>query len=290
MGLQVCPVFVGIEDLPENALRRAVEAVAAFNRALRECERVAPVRSTAELDSLDGRIGLLLSLEGAEPLGYDPEAADVFWELGARMFALTWNRRNAFADGLGEPAGGGLSRLGEQLVDRLVELGAILDLAHASEATFAQVLARAPDTAVLVSHAACRTICDTPRNLSDAQLEAIAERDGVLGVMMLPAVLGLDATVETVVDHVDHAVAVMGIEHVAIGGDFIRQVHRAVGPGRPDAIVGATADLDAAVPGLAGVEDYPTLVAALRARGYEGERLDAILSVNLLRFLRRALP
>ena len=283
-------MFVGIEDLPENALRRAVEAVAAFNRALRECDRVAPVRTAADLDALDGRIGLLLSLEGAEPLGYDPEAAEVFWELGARMFALTWNRRNAFADGLGEPAGGGLSRLGEQLVDRLAGLGAILDLAHASEATFDQVLARAPDTAVLVSHAACRSLCDTPRNLSDAQLEAIAGRDGVLGVMMLPAVLGVGASVETVVDHVDHAVSVMGVEHVGIGGDFIRQVHRAVGPGRPDALVGATADLDAAVPGLAGVEDYPTLLEALQARGYEGERLDAILSGNLLRLLRRALP
>ena len=283
-------MFVGIEDLPENALRRAVEAVAAFNRALRECDRVAPVRTAADLDALDGRIGLLLSLEGAEPLGYDPEAAEVFWELGARMFALTWNRRNAFADGLGEPAGGGLSRLGEQLVDRLAGLGAILDLAHASEATFDQVLARAPDTAVLVSHAACRSLCDTPRNLSDAQLEAIAGRDGVLGVMMLPAVLGVGASVETVVDHVDHAVSVMGVEHVGIGGDFIRQVHGAVGPGRPDALVGATADLDAAVPGLAGVEDYPTLLEALQARGYEGERLDAILSGNLLRLLRRALP
>ena len=57
-------------------------------------------------------------MEGAEPLGYDPALADVFWLLGVRMFSLTWNRRNPFADGLGEANDGGLSGLGRDLVDR----------------------------------------------------------------------------------------------------------------------------------------------------------------------------
>ena len=110
VGVQVCPIFVELEDLPELGLRRALAQVQAFHRAARECpDDVAVVRSAADLDSLDGRIGLVLSLEGVEPLGYDPWVADVFWELGVRMVSLTWNRRNPFADGLGEISDGGLS-------------------------------------------------------------------------------------------------------------------------------------------------------------------------------------
>jgi membrane dipeptidase len=289
VGLQVCPMYVGIEDTPENALRRAFEQVAAFNRAVRENEgAVTAVRTRRDLDELDGRLGLVLSMEGCEPLGSDPEAIEVFWELGVRMVGLTWNRRNAFADGLAEPSGGGLSRLGEELVDRMVGLGIAIDLAHASPKTFEDVLARAGNAPVLVSHAACRAVHEVERNLSDEQLRAIADRDGVLGMMMLPLVIGEPSTLDRVIDHIDHAVGVMGVEHVCLGGDFVRQMHRAVGPGRPDPLL-PPGELDRAVEGLAGPEDYRALVDALRRRGYDGEPLEAILSGNLRKLLRRAL-
>jgi membrane dipeptidase len=280
---------VGIEDIPENALRRAIEQVAAFNRAVRECDEVAAVRTRADLDRLEDRVGLVLALEGCEALGSDPEAIEVFWELGVRMVGLTWNRRNAFADGLTEPQGGGLSRLGEQLVDRLVSLGAAIDLAHASPRTFDDVLERAPGAPVLVSHAMCRSVHDVERNLSDAQLRALAGRGGVVGMMLLPIVVGDPPTIDRVLDHIDHATDVMGAEHVCLGGDFIRQMHRATGPGRPDPLL-PPGELDRAVEGLAGPEDYPALVEALRSRGWAGDRLDGLLRGNLLRVLRRALP
>ena len=189
-GVQVCPVYVELEDLPELSLRRALAQVQAFHRAARECpDDVAVVQQAADLDSLDGRIGLLLALEGAEPLGYDPWVADIFWKLGVRMVSLTWNRRNPFADGLGETSDGGLSALGRELVHRLSALGVILDLSHASERTFAQVLETAPEATVVASHANCRALVDTPRNLSDEQLRALAARDGVVGVLAHPFVV-----------------------------------------------------------------------------------------------------
>ena len=83
----------------------------------------------------------MLSLEGVEQFGYETWPAETFWELGMRMAGLTWNRRNPFADGAAED--GGLSRLGRALVDELVGLGVILDLAHASPATFDEIIARA---------------------------------------------------------------------------------------------------------------------------------------------------
>jgi membrane dipeptidase len=300
VGLQVCAVSVDIEDMPEAALRRALERIGACRRAAGDNRDDVVLVLTADdlgLVESGARLGLMLALEGAEPLGYDAEMADIFWDLGVRMFSLTWNRRNPFADGLAEPSGAGLSARGCALVDRLVTHGAILDLAHASERTFFGILERSGDSEVVVSHAGCRAVFDTPRNLSDEQLEALASRGGVLGLMALPLTVDpRNPSIERLIDHVDHAVEMMGIDHVGLGGDFLHQITRS-GAVRllPD---GTAADalmppgmlLGASLENLQGPEDYPALVAALKGRGYTGDRLAAVLSDNFLRLFRRALP
>lgn len=293
--LQVCPTFADLELLPEGALREILGQVAAFNRALRDNgDAVAAVRTQEDLAIVAGgdRIGLMLSVEGAEPLGYDPWMAEVLFDLGVRMLGLTWNRRNPFADGVAESGAGGLSRLGRELVDLCGQLGIIVDLAHASERTFWDVIDNDGGASVIVSHAGCRAHLDHPRNLSDEQLRALADRGGVLGLMLHPIVIDESApSIDRAIDHLDHAVEVMGMEHVGLGGDFTRQVVRALGyVPPPDALLPDGMPIDAALEGLAGPEDYPNLEAALVRRGYEGERLEALLSGNLLRFLGAALP
>ena len=287
VGVQVCPIYTAGGQEP---LREGLRAASAFHRAVAEHpDDVLQVTRRADLD--DERLRLILSMEGVEPLGADPDLIDAFWQLGVRMVGLTWNFRNAFADGLGVDDDRGLSDLGGELVDRLAALGGMIDLSHASPRTYDDVLERAPaGAAILVSHAGCRGVHDHPRNLSDDQLQALAGRDGVLGIMCLPITVGSES-LERVVDHVDYAVDLLGVQRVGLGADFIRQVNRATGgdpiaggllpPGMPP---------DAAVEGLAGPEGFPALVEALRRRGYEGERLEAVLSGNLLRLFRRALP
>ena len=296
VGLQVCALYPTFDLTPEAALRTTLEQVAAWHRAGRENPGdVVLARTQADVDEVEAgdRIGLVLSIEGAEPFGLDPGMAEVYWELGVRLVGLTWNRRNAFADGAAETPTGGLSALGCELVDRLVELGIAIDLAHASERTFEEVLERSGDAPILVSHAGCRALVDTPRNVSDDQLLAIAERGGVLGLMALPLVVDPDeATIDRLIDHLDHAVSVTGIESVALGGDFIRQLWSsgAIYGEVTHGLVPAGHSLDEGIEGLEGPEDYPNLVAALERRGYAGDDLERILWRNLVRVVRRALP
>ena len=291
VGLQVCPVFVDLEWQPEGSLREALRQVTALQHAVRESpDRVFQVRSRSDLDEIgDGRIGLMLALEGVEPFGYEVATADLFWELGLRMAGLTWNRRNPFADGAADE--GGLSGLGRRLLVRFAELGVILDLAHASAQLYDECL-EGYEGRVLVTHAGCRAVNDTPRNLSDGQLRALADRDGIFGLMLHPiAIDPADPTIERVVDHLEHAAAVIGPERICLGADWIKRLHELMpAPAPPDGLMPPGLSVGATVTGLSGPEHYPALVEALRGRGWDDVRLDGLLAQNLLRFLREALP
>ena len=284
VGVQICPLY-GATAPPGEARAWAIAQESEFAEAVEEnAARVCQVRGRAELD--DDRVRLMLSLEGVEPLEGDPGSFDEWYGLGVRMVSLTWNHANEFAGGIYTPTEG-LTNRGQMLVRRFPELGVVLDLAHASEQTWRDVIAEGIPFSV--SHACCRAVCDDRRNLADWQLEALAEQGGVLGMMAIAFVVDPDApTLSRWLDHLDHAVAVMGIEHVGLGADFIDQV------------ASTTATLDPAetaqIKSLLGLEgfvapdDYPVLVASLRERGYDDERLEAIAGGNWLRVLRETLP
>jgi membrane dipeptidase len=295
VAVQICPVYAA--DAGEAA-RDVVDAqIAAFERAVREnaAEEVIQIRSAGDLDHLDGRVGLMLSMEGVEALHGDPEAFGELWDAGVRMVSLTWNYANPFAGGIDTPERG-LTAAGRELVGSFAERGVVLDLAHASEPTYFEALEAASGAQVVVSHAGCRGVHDHVRNVSDDQLRALAERGGVLGMMALTLTVGRNgASLERYLEHVDYAVELMGIEHVALGSDFIDQVIQAeLAAGRPlNPSTQEAMDLGGgrlAIQELVGPADYPALLDALRRRGYDGERLEAIAHGNLLRVLRTGLP
>jgi membrane dipeptidase len=284
VGVQICPLY-GATAPPGDARAWAVAQVDEFELALEEhADRVSHVRMRGDLD--DDRLRLMLSMEGLEPLEGDPDAFDDWRERGVRMASFTWNYANEFAGGVDTPTQG-LTPRGRALVRRFHEQGVVLDLAHASEQAWRDVLDEGVPFSV--SHACCRAVRDHRRNLADWQLEALAARGGVLGMMGLAFVVDpKEPTLSRWVDHVDHAVAVMGIDHVGLGADFVDQIVSL------DDVLDA--DATAAFKDGVGLEafeapdDYPALVAALRARGYDREPLEAILSGNWLRVLRETLP
>jgi membrane dipeptidase len=275
VGVQICPVY-GEGARRADPRERTLEQVAELERlVVGNAEQVCRVRTRGDLD--DTRLRLVLAMEGAEPLEGDPAAFDQWYERGVRSASLTWNHANDFAGGIDAPTQG-LTDRGRALVRRFAELGVVLDLAHASERTWRDVMAE--DISFSVTHANCRALCDHSRNLADWQLEALAERGGVLGMMALSFVVDPHTpTLSRFLDHFDHAVAVMGVEHVGVGADFVQHVDE-------------TAQLRSrsALDGLAAPEQFPSLATALRERGYDGERLESILRGNWLRVLEATLP
>jgi membrane dipeptidase len=294
VAVQICPVYAADAG---DAARDVVDAqIAAFERAVREnADDVVQIRSAGDLDRLEGRIGLMLSMEGVEALHGDPEAFGGLWDAGVRMVSLTWNYANPFAGGIDAPEQG-LTAAGRELVGTFAERGVVLDLAHASEPTYFDALEAAFGAQVVVSHAGCRGVHEHVRNVSDDQLRALAERGGVLGMMALTLTVGRDgATLERYLDHLDHAVDTTGIEHVGLGSDFIDQVIQSelaagipLNPATQEALEVGGGRL--AIKELVGPADYPVLLDELRRRGYGGERLEAIAHGNLLRVLRAGLP
>jgi membrane dipeptidase len=293
--LQVCALTAQYEQLPGGASRQVLEQILACRRVLDEVPDVRLIVSDEELvafrDSSEIGRGFVLALQCPEALGYWIEGADLYWRLGVRVFALGWIRRNPFSDAVTESPPGGLSRLGSALLQKLSDLGAILDLAHTNDASFAQALDEF-EGHVLVSHGGCRAVNPTQRNLSDAQLRALAEREGVFGVMALPSAIDPNRPeIERVVDHIDHAVKIIGLKRVVLGADFMRQIANAGAIRRPpDSLRPVGMSLDFSIDELAGPEHYPNLAIALKDRGYTERDIRAIFSDNLMMFLARALP
>ena len=282
VALQVCAVYQAPQADAGGALRQVLRQIAGFHTAVESNPGVFAVSGRRDLEKVGaGGLGLLVAIEGVSAFGEDMWPLDLVAKLGVRVLAPTWNEQNAFAHGCDHE--GGLTKLGARLIDRLPTLGMVVDLAHASPQTVADVLDRVPEGAVFVSHASCRAVHDHRRNLSDAQLTAIADRGGVICLMPHPLVVDpSQPTIDRFIDHIDHAVSVVGVDRIGLGGDFLKQIARTTGSGHrtQDGV-----EIEATLGGLEGPRDYPRLFEALLARGYSQAEVEAVAGGNLLRFL-----
>jgi membrane dipeptidase len=217
-----------------------------------------------------GQHGAILHFEGAEPLSGDPGWLEYYYSWGLRSLGLVWSRSNEFATGVpfrfpsSPDTGPGLSEAGFQLVAACNELGVIIDLSHLNEEGFWDV-ARSSKHPLVASHSNAHALCPSARNLTDAQLLAVRDSGGIVGVNFCTSDLrddgqdDEDTDVDLVVEQVLYMVEVMGIEHVGLGTDF------------DGAMVPA---------GLGDVTCLPDLLEALRERGLEPEQLELLAYGN----------
>lgn len=265
---QVFALFTEPQYKPERALARVLHLWDTLRAALAAApDRVRLCTCPEDLEPLaDGRLGAILSVEGGEAIGTDLALLRVLWQLGVRAMGLTWNERNAMADGAGESrAGGGLTAFGRDAVAEMNRLGMVVDVSHLCARSFWDVLevSRRP---VIASHSNARALCDHVRNLDDDQIRALAQAGGVMGMNFFPSFLDAQperADIARVCDHIDHICGLVGPAHVGLGSDFdgIERTPR----------------------GLEDTAHLPALTGALLARGYSPEDLRGILGGNFLR-------
>jgi membrane dipeptidase len=240
---------------------------------------VRAVRTEADIETAlnGGPPAAILHFEGAEPIEPDLENLEGFYARGLRSLGLVWSRPNAFAQGVPfrfpstPDVGDGLTDAGERLVDACNRVGILLDLSHLNERGFWDV-AGASEAPLVATHSNAHTLSPNSRNLTDAQIDEIGRSGGLVGITFHAGMLteegGIDlATPLTrVIDHVDHVVARIGIDHVGFGSDFD-------GAKVPDE--------------LGDAAGLPRVGEALRQRDYSDADVDKLAHGNWLRVLRQ---
>ena len=219
----------------------------------------------------EGRISAILTVEEGGVLNGKMERLEHLYEKGVRLLTIMWNYENC----LGHPnsremsvMSRGLTDFGKEVVERMGELGMIVDVSHASDGTFCDVLTLAKGP-VVASHSNCRALCDHPRNLTDAMIRDLANAGGIAGLNFYGVFLGTEdaSLTEEMAAHIVHMIQVGGSEFPAIGSDF-------------DGFDGIK-HLD--IPDASHMEK---LWDALKRQGVTERQLDQIWSGNALRILR----
>jgi len=291
VDVRVVAIYSDPQYLPELALRRSLDLVATLYEEVREspssalCTTYNDIRKARE----EGKVAFLIGMEGAEPLGSDIQLLQIFYFLGLRILGLTHALRTYLADGASlsfkktRPAGG-LTDVGVEFLEEAQAMGIIIDVSHLNEPSFWDVinLAEAP---VIASHSNCRALLDHPRNLSDEQIKAIANKGGVIGVNASSLFVG-SSKLEGLLKHIDHLVEVGGIEHVGLGADFADYLVPHMTESQKARYLPHTFK---AVDGFAKDEDFPSVAEELVKRGYNERDIDLIMGENFLRIFKEVM-
>ncbi|MGC0362882.1 membrane dipeptidase [Rhodococcus sp. 27YEA15] len=232
-----------------------------------------------------GRIASLLGAEGGHSIGSSLAVLRTMARLGLRYMTLTHNENNSWADSATDtPVHGGLSDFGRDVVREMNRLGVLVDLAHVSEETMRDAIdvSTAP---VIFSHSSCRALCDVPRNVPDEVLRRLPRNGGVIMIAFVPMFLReeFDAwqrggrlgtrpavTIDDVVEHIEHARDVAGVDHIGLGSDYD--------------------GFDDFPDDLRDVSGFAPLVDRLAERGWTPGDLAKLMGENLLRVLDETSP
>ncbi len=248
---------------------------------------------TADLDAARaaGKLAVIVGSQGSSALGDQPRRVRVMHRLGLRIFGLAYTGATMFADGCGELRDAGVSFLGRDLIEEVNALNLILDLSHCGHRTRAEATELA--TFPLCTHSNAYAVTPNDRNTNDATARAIAAKGGLMGVCGLPRSVwpSNNPTLAQLLDHLDHWVRTVGVDHTSIGFDFIEGYVEGRGTVahkppkwrtlRPD-IFGTVEDFykDSYPVGMHSIRLLPNFTQGLFDRGYTPDQAVAILGGN----------
>jgi membrane dipeptidase len=285
-GIEAVPTLS--EDFDESmGWLGKYQSIVAAQPGLVSATRAEDIRKAKQ----EGKQAIMYQLE-PQTIGRKLDRIDIAYGLGIRMMLLTFNSRNYLGDGCTERTDTGLSYLGIEVVERLNDIGILIDLSHCGIQTSLDAIKFSNDP-VLFNHTGARALNPrSPRLKTDEQLRAIAEKGGLVGISAIPNQLSSEPEqgIEDVLSHIDYVAKLVGIDHVAIGLDnvFGDQVghHREWAASKSVDFRKSAMDLVADF--MYGIEsplEWRNIVRGLVSRGYTDEEVEKIIGGNALRII-----
>lgn len=273
VGLQFMAIYIEPQYKPSGALCRVLEILDYYHQLQKEGKgQLITITAKKDLRRLSYHSPrVLLAIEGGEALEGKLSTLRILFQLGFRSLTLTWNQRNQLGDGTWEcGTGGGLTTFGREVVCEMNKLGMLIDVSHLSEAGFWEVISLSKKP-IAATHSCCYALHKHPRNLTDAQLQTLGKKEGIIGINFYPDFLGAkNINIDHVVAHIEHAASMAGIERVGLGSDF-----------------------DGIEKTPCGLEDgtkHPCLIEKLLQRGWKEDDVQKIIGGNYIRVLEQILP
>lgn len=284
---------------PDTAFTQAVIGIGEYEREIdAHPDVLARVRRVADIAAAKqaGRTGIIYGFQDGVAFETDLSRLDELYRLGIRVVQPTYNRRNLLGDGCLEPGNAGLSKTGVEAIARMNDLGILVDLSHCGRRTATDAI-QASVKPVAFTHTGCAALNDHPRNRTDAELRAVAEKGGVSGIYFMPFLSeGRQPTAADIVRHLEHMIDVAGEEHVSIGtdggvsaeivDDEFREIFKENVRRRREAGISAPGETEEGylfANELNTPRRLESLAGILSGRGHSDSRIEKILGANLVR-------
>ncbi len=298
-GLRAFQATIGPVAQYEGAYELAMRDIAYWdNEIALHPDVFLAVRDGADLERArrEQKLGVVYQFQDSAAFGEKLERVDDFHRFGLRTVQLTYNIRNLAGDGCMEPGDAGLSRFGHALLERLNQRRILVDLAHSGRRTALEAIA-ASKAPVLISHTGCAALVQRPRNKTDAELRAVAERGGVVGIYLMPFLRESGQPMAAdVIAHLEHALKVCGEDHVGIGTDntlspvrlteqYKRDHRDSIRERRRQGVSapGESEEVYLYIPDLNTPRRFERLAGMLAQRGHSDARIAKILGGNFAR-------
>ena len=222
-GLTSVYVTMGGSGEQPNSYEDAIRTIAQFRGMIdRNRDRLILVHNTDDIleAKRTGRLGVMLVFQNCSQLDRDIDNVQFFYNLGIRQMIPTYNRLNALGAGCTARVDTGLSHFGVEVIEKMNELGMVVDLAHSGFKTTMDALEVSQSTPVF-SHNNCRALHDNPRNKTDEEIKKLAARGGVIGMSTVNFFVGAKEanTLDDLIDHYVHVAELVGVDHLAVGSD-----------------------------------------------------------------------
>jgi membrane dipeptidase len=240
-----------------------------------------------------GRVALIPCLEGAAPIENELDRLDVLYGLGIRMCGIAYSESNQLGGGIRDPGDGGLTTFGRDAVRRMNRLGMAIDVSHTGDLTAMQTCERS-ERPVFLSHSGARALFDAGKLKTDELLKAVAATGGLCGVEAAPhTTIGIRHprhSLESVMEHVEYCIGVMGIDQVGFGPDLVFGdhvgFHRLYAEAMDTGEAGLYEQVDH-VEGLENLSEFPNVLRWLVGHGYTDEQIAKLVGRNALAALHR---